>query len=108
MPIKKAVEMMWLQPGATVGWTWHCADADAAPGFDSATPPPLYFWFIPLVPGENSEALAVTGGQSECCEDSDGRRWRFKWTLANRSPQQLPLKINIWTPIGASPCAATF
>lgn len=102
MPIRRAVEMMWLQPKAAVGWTWNCGQADETP---ESEPPPLYFWFIPLVTGADHDALEVTGGQTNRC--SKQGRWRFEWTLINRSSKELPLTIKIWTPIGAKPCIVT-
>lgn len=106
MPIEKAVEIMWLQPGASVGWTWDCRRSEAIAGLDPAVPPPLYFWFIPLAPRSDRAALSVSRGEPCCRQVGEDCRWRFEWQIANRGECELPLKINIWTPIGAEPCAS--
>jgi hypothetical protein len=105
MPVEKAVDIMWLQPQTEVGWAWKCPPSDVLetqPG----VAPPLYFWFIPLASRTDRQALSVSRGRTERHEGEAGSHWVFEWQISNRGRKPLPLKINVWSPIGAVPCAA--
>lgn len=107
MPVMAAVKIMWLQPGAAVGWTWTCSPSDKMADLNPADPPPLYFWFIPLAPRGNHTSLSVSHHRTYRCDNADGWRWRFEWQITNPDVRVVPLKINIWTPLGAKLCHFT-
>jgi hypothetical protein len=105
MPIKTAADVIWLQPGATVLWTWNCHASDLIVDLDPIAPPPLYFWFIPLASSANRPSLSASSCRTYYSATDEGPRWAFEWRLANSGTRALALKINIWTPLGAKPCA---
>jgi hypothetical protein len=106
MPVEKAVNIMWLQPQAVVDWSWNCRPANGATNASPTAAPPIYFWFIPLASRGDRGDLRVSRGRTQCHDHGDGPQWVFEWQLSNRGKKPLPLSINLWSPIGAVPCAA--
>jgi hypothetical protein len=100
MPIMEAVKIMWIEPSAAVDWTWNCSLSDKMVDVSSTVSPPLYFWFIPLSTRDSHASLSVSHRRTCCSNNGDGWCWRFEWLITNSGVRVLPLKINIWTPLG--------
>ena len=94
MALYTAVEIMWMRPKASVLWVWNCI---ASPGVEEPnSPPPLFFWLIPLSP-PSSRSSPISAAQVGIHQRQRAgiSEWSFELLIRNYSDEEIALKINI-------------
>ncbi len=100
--IYTAVEFLWVQSRSAVGWAWTCSLPLEFTISAWRSPPPIYFWFIPLCLRADQGNLSVTLIPMGIPQNQDATQCIFRWRIANYGRKGLPLKVNIWTPEGVT------
>lgn len=97
-----ATELLWVRSQAAVEWVWTCTQPAGAIGATASSPPPLYFWFIPLGTRDNRASVVVSMTGTDRLRSDTAIVWSFKWRIANQGEKGVSLKVRVWSPEGVT------